>query len=120
MWHRKLMALGRWCGCHQLPERSFFVAGKQMPVCARCFGAFCGCIAALATFWWIPAHPLVLLGLCIPMLLDWFIQYVDLLPSTNRRRYVTGLLCGYGLNRLHLWFLRECAAFFLRYISPDT
>ncbi len=35
--------------CHQRPERSFFLWGSQMPVCARCFGIYAGAaIAAIA------------------------------------------------------------------------
>ena len=26
--------------CHQIPERSFFWAGEQLPVCARCTGLY--------------------------------------------------------------------------------
>ena len=34
--------------CHQRPERSFFLLGLQMPVCARCVGLYTGAaIAAL-------------------------------------------------------------------------
>jgi uncharacterized membrane protein len=40
--------------CHQLPARSFHVAGAQLPVCARCFGIYAGAAAAL-----VAALPLV-------------------------------------------------------------
>lgn len=37
--------------CHQQPDRSFHVAGAQLPVCARCFGLYAG--AALGAIgWW--------------------------------------------------------------------
>ena len=26
--------------CHQMPERSFFIDGRQLPVCARCTGLY--------------------------------------------------------------------------------
>ena len=28
--------------CHQLPDRSFFLNGRQLPVCARCTGLYLG------------------------------------------------------------------------------
>src|SRR5262245_39522704 len=31
--------------CHQIPERSFFIAGLPMAVCARCAGAYAGLLA---------------------------------------------------------------------------
>lgn len=35
--------------CHQRPERSFHLAGTQLPVCARCFGLYAsGAVAAVA------------------------------------------------------------------------
>ena len=37
--------------CHQIPERSFFWAGQQLPVCARCTGLYVS--AALGVIAWI-------------------------------------------------------------------
>jgi uncharacterized membrane protein len=46
---------------------------------------------------WIPA--LVLLGL---MGFDWTLQRLEILPSTNPRRLVTGILGGFGLFSLYI------------------
>lgn len=37
--------------CHQLPERSFFLDGRQLPVCARCTGLYLSGVAGLAAWW---------------------------------------------------------------------
>ena len=37
--------------CHQLPERSFFLDGRQLPVCARCTGLYLGGAAGLVGWW---------------------------------------------------------------------
>jgi uncharacterized membrane protein len=31
--------------CHQIPERSFYLSGFQLPVCARCLGIYIGVAA---------------------------------------------------------------------------
>lgn len=36
--------------CHQLPERSFFIDGRQLPVCARCTGLYVS--AAMGLLGW--------------------------------------------------------------------
>jgi uncharacterized membrane protein len=39
--------------CHQLPDRSFFVDGRQLPVCARCTGLYVSAAVGLAG--WVAA-----------------------------------------------------------------
>jgi len=36
--------------CHQLPDRSFFAWGRQLPVCARCAGIYAGAAIAAVAF----------------------------------------------------------------------
>jgi len=94
------MRLGAATGCHQMHERSLFFRGYQFPVCARCTGLFIGQAAGLALFplflnsnikplLWCAVFSVVLLGI------DGFFQLKGLWVSTNFRRLITGLLCGF-------------------------
>ena len=40
--------------CHQIPERSFHLAGFQLPVCARCLGIYLGVSGGVAYAWLRP------------------------------------------------------------------
>lgn len=98
LWERA-MFFGSCVGCHQRSDRSFFIKGYQAPVCARCTGVFFGQIIALINFFAFPSQvylPLALLAMGI-MFIDWLIQKVGLLESTNPRRFITGSLGGYGV-----------------------
>ncbi|HEC34484.1 MAG TPA: DUF2085 domain-containing protein, partial [Chloroflexi bacterium] len=33
--------------CHRIPSHSFFVGGRQLPLCARCTGTFLGALTGL-------------------------------------------------------------------------
>ena len=93
----KLMRIGKRTGCHQMPERSFYYKGWQFPLCARCTGVLLGNIAAIAgAFIFVPVFWVFLAG-CAIMFLDWLLQRIGLLESTNTRRLVTGILGGYSL-----------------------
>ncbi|MFH1470547.1 MAG: DUF2085 domain-containing protein [Candidatus Micrarchaeota archaeon] len=96
--------------CHQLPERSFFVFGAQMPVCSRDIGIYGGMLLGALAFPFLfgmrseKLLPLwVFIGAMIPIGLDGGIQFVTAyvpLPiigtyvSNNPLRLATGLLMG--------------------------
>ena len=89
-------------GCHCRPDRSFHVGGRQFPLCARCTGELVGMVAAGISYALV--HPGLGLSalLLLPMVADGGVQAVTKYESTNFRRFVTGLLFGYGLVCLFL------------------
>ena len=87
--------------CHQIPERSFFIAGHQFAVCSRCTGLYAG--FAVATF----AYPLVrslrqteapprkwLFLAAAPLAIDFAVGYLGIWENTHSSRFVTGALLG--------------------------
>lgn len=114
--HTHLMRLGHLAGCHQMPERSFFCRGRQFPVCARCTGVWLGQLTGMGTGMFFPLSADWVTFFWFLMFLDWFLQRMKLLPSTNPRRLVTGLLCGYGLGQCYIRFLSHCMQIFLHFI----
>lgn len=90
------MILGRLSGCHQMPERSLFFRGKQFPICARCTGVLLGEFIGLISYRWFQPPLWVIPGFIGIMLFDWGIQALRWLESTNLRRLITGILCGYA------------------------
>jgi uncharacterized membrane protein len=101
----KLMLYGEKLGCHQRPDRSFFINGYQMPVCARCTGVMIGYLLALPLFFLYHFSLIISLAGCGSLLLDWGLQAMKLKESTNTRRLITGLLGGYGFMSIQLWFI---------------
>lgn len=103
----KWMEFGQRLGCHQMPGRSFFWRGYQFPVCARCTGVIAGELAMIVllvlgvrvSFWGAVA-------LLAPMGLDWGLQFLGILPSTNVRRLFSGLLGGAGLTGVYWAILK--------------
>jgi len=87
--------------CHQIPERSFFIAGHPFAVCARCFGLYAG--FTLATI----AYPLVrslkktdapprkwLFIAAAPLTIDYALGVFGIWENTHASRFVTGALLG--------------------------
>lgn len=101
LWLR-LMGLGERLGCHQMPERSFFIKGWQMPVCARCTGVYIGKLCAdIAALRGKKMPGIAVLG-CVCILVDWGLQHKKILPSTNSRRLCTGILGGFGVRMIEV------------------
>ena len=107
-----LMALGKLSGCHQLPKRSFFIKGRQFPVCARCTGVFIGYIIGGILYFFIHINIFLCLVFCLVMFIDWYVQYKDLMQSNNIRRVITGFLCGLGLIQIYFSILQKIFEFF--------
>lgn len=97
----KLMRLGKLSGCHQMPARSFRTKeGYQHPVCARCLGVLIGNAAAIVGAFVFVPHWLILMACCGVMFVDWLLQRLRIIKSTNPRRLATGVIGGYGLFTL--------------------
>ena len=94
-----------FCGCHQRPERSFFVKGYQMPVCARCEGELIGILAALIAVWFLRPPYWLMAVMMVPMAADGLIQGLTEYESTNWRRLITGILFGFGITMIVIMFL---------------
>jgi uncharacterized membrane protein len=97
-------------GCHQLPERSFFYKNNQYPVCARCTGVAVGQLFGIITtaiILYIRIKYLIYLTILLstPMCIDWSVQYFFQIISTNKRRLISGILCGIGFGALYLAIL---------------
>lgn len=101
----------RWLGyglCHQLPERSFFGGGTQLPVCARDTGIYVGFIVAVALIVVLDRGrrssdvPPVWLGATLgvgfaAMAIDGVTQLFGFRESTNSLRLATGLAMGFAM-----------------------
>ena len=102
-----LMRWGAKTGCHQLHERSLFFRGYQFPLCARCTGLFAGIITGTALFLLFLQVNIQLLflltGISVVLLgIDGFFQLKGIWVSTNFRRMVTGILCGFFVTGLFI------------------
>ena len=101
--------------CHRITERSFTIAGRQMPLCARCTGMYLGVVLAFVTlalagrFKWAQLPPAkvmaVLVGFIVLMGIDGVNSYSHFFPNLphvyepqNWLRLVTGMGTGLGMG----------------------
>jgi uncharacterized membrane protein len=102
--------------CHQRPERSFHLAGVQMPVCARCFGLYAAGAAGLLMAWAVRGtflehgardHARTLLAIAaIPIALSVALEWTGAIATTNLFRTMTGLPLGLAAGFVAIAALR--------------
>ena len=87
--------------CHQIPDRSFFLAGHQFAVCARCTGLYAGftvatlCYPLLRSLRRTDTPPRKWLFIAAaPLGLDFALGYFGVWENTHLSRFVTGALLG--------------------------
>lgn len=88
--------------CHQRAERSFHLAGVQLPVCARCFGLYLAGAMGL-TIAWRNRRPLsaravrTLLGLAaLPIVSTVALEWLGAIETSNMQRMSTALPLGFA------------------------
>jgi uncharacterized membrane protein len=87
--------------CHQIPERSFHLAGHQFGVCSRCTGIYAGFAAAALAYPLIrplkttatPARRWLLLA-AVPLVIDFGLGYFSIWQNNHLSRFTTGALLG--------------------------
>ena len=88
--------------CHQRPERSFHLAGAQLPVCARCFGLYLsgavGLVVASRRRGSISGATsrLLLAMAALPIAATVALEWLGLIHTTNIVRMLTGLPLGFA------------------------
>jgi uncharacterized membrane protein len=89
--------------CHQIAERSFHVAGFQLPVCARCLGLYAGVwLGVIGRLWHggLPsldspraARTFAALA-AVPTAVTWTFEAIGIWTPSNVTRAVAGLPLG--------------------------
>jgi len=87
--------------CHQQSERSFFVAGHPLAVCARCTGLYLGFAVATVLYTFLmPARRVVapqrkwLFIALAPMAIDFGLGFLGIWDNTHSSRFLTGAIFG--------------------------
>jgi uncharacterized membrane protein len=87
--------------CHQIPDRSFFIAGHQFAVCARCTGIYAGFTAATLFYPLVkslrqfetPARKWLFVA-AAPLAIDFSLTFFGIWNNTHFSRFATGALLG--------------------------
>jgi uncharacterized membrane protein len=87
--------------CHQLPDRSFHLAGHQFAVCSRCTGLYAGFAFATLALPLLRSlkrtetpHIIWLLLSAVPLTIDFGLTYFEIWENNHFTRVTTGALFG--------------------------
>lgn len=87
--------------CHQIPERSFHLAGYKFAVCSRCTGIYAGFALAGLSYPLVRSlkrtvtPSLIWLFLALaPLAIDWSLGYFSIWQNNHVSRFSTGALFG--------------------------
>ncbi len=87
--------------CHQLPERSYYIAGQKFAVCARCTGIYSGFVAGVIMYPLVrslrridaPDRKWLFLA-ALPLALDFILSFLEVWENTHTSRLLTGMILG--------------------------
>jgi uncharacterized membrane protein len=87
--------------CHQIPERSFFIAGHSFAVCSRCTGLYAGFTAATVFYPVVrslrqtetPPRKWLFIA-AAPLAIDFVLGYLGIWDNTHYSRFASGALLG--------------------------
>ena len=109
--------IGDNSGCHQMSNRSFTIKGYTFPICARCTGVFVGqFLSILLLLFGTISNVWLSIMFAGIMLLDWSMQSLGILQSTNLRRLITGVLGGLGFWSLFIIIFKYIASIVGSYV----
>jgi uncharacterized membrane protein len=87
--------------CHQIPERSFYLEGHPLGVCARCTGIYVGFAAGVLSYPFVRSlrtadspSRLWLLPACVPIAVDFALGFFHIWENTHSSRFATGAIFG--------------------------
>ena len=119
LWLAALVAAPGWVVplgsfiCHQRPERSFFINGQQLGVCARCMGLYAGSAIAAPVALIVAsalardrARALAIVA-AAPTAITWLLEFAGLASFSNAARFIAALPLGFAATWLVMGVLAE-------------
>ncbi len=93
--------------CHQMPDRSFLLNGIPMAVCIRCLSFYIGGLILIISLFFVKMinerYMKWSVLLCVPAILDFVLEKLEIYNNIEEARIVTGFL--FGASIFYLIFL---------------